>query len=205
MTVGSSSAGMTNIKHKISIQYIARMIIPGLLLVCFISSCKNDPAKIQEVIDRKQAQLDKAEDVVIIYSEEDKTVARLYVKEFIRNEKARPPYLDMKNGLKVEFFDDSLNVSSTLTALYARYYEEEGNILLRDSIVVVNKKGEELRTEELIWNQKIKKFYTEKFVRINTPTQVMYGNGLEANEDFSWYRIKQPQGVVQVDKEEVPE
>jgi hypothetical protein len=33
----------------------------------------------------------------------------------------------------------------------------------------------------------------------------MYGDGLEANEDFTWYRILNPKGVVQVDKGEVGE
>jgi LPS export ABC transporter protein LptC len=129
----------------------------------------------------------------------------MYATEFIRNEIAKPPFVDMRKGLKVEFFDDSTHVESTLTALYARWYEGKGNVLIRDSVVVVNKKGETLRTEELIWNQNVKMFYTEKFVRINTPDQVMYGDGLEANEDFSWYRIKNPKGVVRVNKEEMPE
>jgi LPS export ABC transporter protein LptC len=105
----------------------------------------------------------------------------------------------------VEFFDDTLNVESTMNARYARYYEEQGNILVRDSIVVVNKKGERLNTEELVWNEKLRRFYTEKFVRITTPTQTMYGDGLEANEDFSWYQIKNPKGVVKVDKTDVPD
>ena len=33
----------------------------------------------------------------------------------------------------------------------------------------------------------------------------MYGDGLEANEDFTWYRIKNPKGTVRVNKEEMPE
>ena len=96
-------------------------------------------------------------------------------------------------------------MNSTLTARYARWYEKQGNILIRDSIVVVNKKGEKLNTEELVWHQGIRRFYTEKFVRITTPTQVMFGDGLEANEDFTWYEIKNPKGVVRVNKSEVSE
>ena len=71
--------------------------------------------------------------------------------------------------------------------------------------MIVNKKGEKLNTEELVWNQSAKKLFTEKFVKITTPTQVMYGDGLEANEDFTWYRILNPKGIVAVDKKEIPE
>lgn len=169
------------------------------------TACKNDPKEIDALVGKQAIQEDRAEDVTIIYSEHGKSRIRMFATEFIRNEIAKPPFVDMRKGLKVEFFDDSMNIESTLTAMYARWYEGKGNVLIRDSVVVVNKKGETLRTEELIWNQDVRKFYTEKFVRINTPDQVMYGDGLEANEDFSWYRIKNPKGTVRVNKEEMPE
>lgn len=177
----------------------------AVLLVFSISACKNDPKEIDELVGKQSIQEDKADEVTIIYSEHGQSRIRMFATEFIRNDIAKPPYVDMRKGLKVEFFDDSMNVESTLTAIYARWYEGKGNVLIRDSVVVVNKKGETLRTEELIWNQNVRKFYTEKFVRINTPDQVMYGDGLEANEDFSWYRIKNPKGTVRVNKEEMPE
>ncbi|MCB9046511.1 MAG: LPS export ABC transporter periplasmic protein LptC [Chitinophagales bacterium] len=175
------------------------------MAVFILVGCKNDPKEINALVNKSSMQEDKADEVTIIYSERGQSKIRMYATEFIRNEVAKPPYVDMRKGLKVEFFNDSTRVESTLTAQYARWYEGKGNVLIRDSVVVVNKKGETLRTEELIWNQNVKKFYTEKFVRINTPDQVMYGDGLEANEDFSWYRIKNPKGIVRVNKEEVPE
>jgi LPS export ABC transporter protein LptC len=112
--------------------------------------------------------------------------------------------MDARKGLRIESYDDSTRMQSTLTARYARYYMRQGNILIRDSIQVVTKKGERLSTEELVWNERLKKFYTEKFVRIKTPTQVMYGDGLEANQDFTWYEITNIKGIMQVNKGDVP-
>lgn len=188
------------------IKQIARSLFPGILFLSLLaSSCKNDPKKIDALTRKNAAQEDKAYDVTILYSENGHTKARMFSKEFIRNEIAKPPFVDMKKGLKVEFFDDSMNVNNTLTANYGRYYEKQGNILIRDSVVVVNRKGERLNTSELVWNQSVKKFYTEKYVRIHTPTQIMFGDGLEANEDFTWYEIKNPKGIVRVNKSEMPQ
>lgn len=190
--------------RKYHFKQITRSLIPGILFFSLLS-CKNDPKQINALVNKSTLQEDKAYDVTILYSENGKTKAKLFAKEFIRNEVAKPPFTDMKKGINVDFYDDSLRVESTLTAKYARYYEKQGNILIRDSIVVVNKKGERLNTQELVWNQRIRKFYTEKFVKIFTPSQVMYGDGLEANEDFSWYEIKHPTGIVQIDKNEIPQ
>ena len=49
------------------------------------------------------------------------------------------------------------------------------------------------------------KFFTEKDVRITTTTQILYGTGMEANRDFTWYRILNPKGSVDVEKGEVPQ
>lgn len=184
---------------------LTRTLLPGILLFVIVTGCKNDPKEINALVTKGAQQEDKAEDVTILYSDNGHVKMKLYTKEFVKNDVAKPPYTDMRKGLKVEFYGDSLKIESTLTARYARYYEKQGNILIRDSIVIVNKKGEKLNTEELVWNQSAKKLFTEKFVKITTPTQVMYGDGLEANEDFTWYRILNPKGIVAVDKKEIPE
>ncbi|MBL7684171.1 MAG: LPS export ABC transporter periplasmic protein LptC [Flavipsychrobacter sp.] len=175
-----------------------------MFLVLF-AACKNDPKEIDALVTKGAQQEDKAEEVTILYSDNGHMKMRLFAKEFVKNDVAKPPYTDMRKGIRVEFYDDSMNVESTLTARYARYYEKQGNILIRDSIVIVNKKGEKLNTEELVWNQSAKKLFTEKFVKITTASQVMYGDGLEANEDFTWYRILNPKGIVSVNKSEMPE
>lgn len=183
-----------------------RILFPGVLFILFtLPACNNDPEQIKALTSKNAVQEDKATDVTFIQSQHGKVKATLSAHIFIRNELAKPPYTDLKDGIKVEFYDDSNKVSSTLTAGYARYYEKQGNILIRNNVVIVNKKGEQLNTEELVWNQGVEKFYTEKFVKITTATQVLYGDGLEANKDFTWYHIKNLKGTVQVNKNEVPQ
>jgi len=175
-----------------------------LLIALSFGACKNKTSEINNLLGKVNFTEDKAEEVVIIFSENGKVKGRLFATEFIINEHAKPPFMDARKGLRIESYNDSTQVQSTLTAKYARYYMRQGNILIRDSILVVNKKGERLATEELIWNEGLKKFYTEKFVRIKTPTQVMFGDGLEANQDFTWYKITNIKGIMQVNKAELP-
>jgi LPS export ABC transporter protein LptC len=180
-------------------------IIAGsfLSLLIFLG-CQNKQVDIDALVGPAQAQEDKAEDVTILLSKNGKLEGRLFAQEFIRNDVAKPPFTDLKGHLRLEIYNDSLELESTLTARYARYYEDQGNILVRDSIVVVNKKGEKLTTEELVWNQKLGRFYTDKLVHISTATQVIFGHGMEANQDFSWYQLHNIEGVLQVDKSAVP-
>ena len=129
---------------------------------------------------------------------------RIVARDFVRNSSARRPYVDINNGLRMEFFDSTGNITDVLTADSSRYYETQRDFIVWDSVHIVSAKGEELRTEELVWNESAEKFFTEKDVQITTANEILYGTGMEANRDFTWYRILNPKGSVQVDKSEVP-
>ena len=179
-------------------------VVLFIILLTSISACVNDPNEILALTSKPNQQIDKAEDIVAISSKNGKIKARLFAHQYIRNSSAQPPYIDLNKTLKVEFYNDSGEIQNVLTADSCRYYESLGNILVWDSVQIVSKKGEILKTSELIWNQKIQKFFTEKPVRIITATQILIGEGMEANQDFTWYKISNPKGTVQVNKAEVP-
>ncbi len=180
------------------------MLIPGVLFIV-MTGCANDPNEIMALTGKNSRQEDRAEDVTIINSKDGKIKMRAFAKEFVRNESAKPAYIDMNGSLKAEFYNDSGEVENVLTADSSRYYEAEGNVLVWDSVQVISKKGEQLNTQELIWNASIQKFFTEKPVRITTASEVLYGNGMEANSDFTWYQITNTKGTVQVNKGEMPQ
>ncbi|MBS1615331.1 MAG: LPS export ABC transporter periplasmic protein LptC [Bacteroidetes bacterium] len=186
-------------------RYCSRIALAGLFCVLCFSSCNNSMKEINEVTQRDKLGEDKGRDVTILYSVGGVLKARLFAHVFIRNEAADPPYTEMKEGLRADFFNESGQLKSTVTARYGRYYEKAGNVLLRDSVHVVNDKGEKLDTQELIWNEQMQKFFTEKPVRITTPTQVLIGTGMEASQDFSVYQITNIQGSVQLEKSQLPE
>ena len=185
-------------------RYSILRTITVCIFVCLLAACKNDPAEIRALTGQTNMQEDRARGVTFLYSQDGNVKMRIYAKVFVRNNNAKRPFIDMNNGLKMEFFDDSGNVSDVLTADSSRYYELQRDFIVWDSVQIVSRKGERLNTDELIWNESAQKFFTEKPVVITTNNEVLYGNGMEANRDFTWYRILKPRGSVQVDKGEVP-
>lgn len=203
MTGGSYLKSMISIRSKYQLNTITRILVPGVLFMVF-AACKNDPADIKALTGRTSKQEDRAEDVTLVYSKDGKIKMRAYAHDFVRNESANPPYIDMNTRLKAEFFSDSGRIEHVLTADSCRYYTAKGDVIVWDSVQVVSSSGQQLNTEELIWSDAIQKFFTEKPVKISSATEVLYGNGLEANSDFSWYQITNPRGTVAVNKGEVP-
>ncbi|HRG51298.1 MAG TPA: LPS export ABC transporter periplasmic protein LptC, partial [Bacteroidia bacterium] len=66
------------------------------------------------------------------------------------------------------------------------------------NVVVINVKGEKLNTEHLIWDAVTKKIYTKEFVKITTKDEVLLGEGLTADQDFSKYTILHPTGTIAI-------
>lgn len=87
-----------------------------------------------------------------------------------------------------------------MDALYAKYFESESKIFLRDSVVVYNDEGDTLFCRELYWdrNQVGNEFYTDKPIRIRTPTHYIDGDGLDAPQDFKSWHIVNGRGTVRV-------
>ena len=69
----------------------------------------------------------------------------------------------------------------------------------REDVVVVNTKKETLNTEHLVWNKEKKTIITEEFVKITTEDEVIFGHGLESNQDFTKYRIKNIKGTINIE------
>ena len=204
MTFGSLNASMTSWSRKYSYRSLFRILVPVILFFA-APSCKNDPNEIRALTGKAHQAEDHAQDVTVVYSKDGKINMRIFAHDFVRNEGTRRPYINMNTNLKVEFYNDSSGtVDDILTADSSTYYEAQGDMIIWDSVQIITKKGEKLNTDELIWNASAQKFFTEKPVRITTPTEVIYGDGMEANSDFSWYQITKPKGTVQVNKGEVP-
>ena len=76
--------------------------------------------------------------------------------------------------------------SAKISANYGVMYEDDDLLFARNNVVVENIDTKEtLETETLYWNQKTKKIYTRNYVKISSPDKVIFGDSLEADENFT--------------------
>lgn len=112
------------------------------------------------------------------------------------------PFTILPKGVFVTFFDDEEKISTTLRANYGIRYDFSKRMEAKYQVEVVNKKGEKLETERLVWNENTQKIYTDAYVKITTPTQVIRGKGMESNQDFTKWQIKHVTGTLQLNDNE---
>ncbi len=169
----------------------------AFLFSLVLSGCKNDLAEARLIVSRANVNIEKGKKVEINYSDNGIVRIKAIAATATRFNKDRP-YFEFSDGIKILFYDEHHNVESTLTAKYATAYENSHSMTARDSVVVINNKGEILNTDELIWDEDKKIIYSNSFVKIRTPDEIIYGNGMTANENFTGYVIKNITGTIKV-------
>ena len=172
-----------------------RFILPLLVLAALFASCENDLETVNMIGAVSNAPVESGKDVELIYSDSAKVKVKISAPQ-MDTYAGDNPRRELPKGVKVEFYDDRLRVRTKLTANYGIRYEKDKKIEVKNNVVVVNEKGEQLNTEDLIWDEATRKIYTNAFVRITTANEVIFGDGLEANEDFSSYTIKNIKGTI---------
>jgi LPS export ABC transporter protein LptC len=172
-----------------------RLQIALVLTALILTSCGT--ADVKEPVEYT-GPLSEVENIEVYYADKDVMKVKMtapLVYEFKNEDREFP------KGLYIEFFDEEGKLGSTLKANHAYYFKETNQWRGRDNVEVKNlKKGEQLNTEELFWKPAEKKIFTDKFVTIRQQRDVIYGEGLEANEDLSDYTLKKVSGEMDVNE-----
>jgi len=167
--------------------------------VVILASCENDMAKVKLLTSSGVVPTESSSNIKILYSDSAKLQTEITAPEMNHFE-TENPYIEMPLGLKALVYENDGTVKSRITADYGINYEREQKMEVKKNVVVVNEKGEQLNTEHLVWDQKAAKLRSDEFVKITTKDQIIFGTGLEANEDFSVYRIYNIKGTLSINK-----
>lgn len=170
------------------------------VMSCFMSGCKNDLDEAKLITSRANVNIEKGKNVNIRYSDHGNTKIKAEAKTLTRFN-VEKPYLEFTDGIKITFYSADGAVGTTMTADYASAVENSGIMTARKNVEVINAKGEKLNTEEIVWDEQKKVIYSNAFVKISTADEIIWGNGMEANEDFTDYVIKKVIGKVKVKTE----
>ena len=152
-------------------------------------ACTADHVDDDSVDYAELANVEVIKDIVLHYS--DSAITRVIVKgpEMWRYSDVKNPSSKFVRGVEVEFLDPNGNPQGWLEADYAENKEIKKLMVCRGNVLLYNNKNERLRTSELIWDEKEKIFYTDKFVKITRPDGDIQGYGFKANQNFTEFEI----------------
>lgn len=171
-----------------------------LMLLVLLASCGDDDLKKASPVSSQKVILnrDRTIGVEIIYSDSARVKAKgnapIMDKVTAENNST---YQEMIKGVKIDFFNANQPgiVDGTLICDYAIRQEQQQKTFFRKNVIVKNAKGDTFSSEELIWDEAQKIFYSTQNVTIKTVDgNILNGVDFKAPQDFSTYEINTATG-----------
>ncbi|MBT8327309.1 MAG: LPS export ABC transporter periplasmic protein LptC [Bacteroidia bacterium] len=175
-------------------------MIIAILFGCNPSQTKEELADMNELLDSLSVEV--AKDVKIVYTDSAILRAKIFAPVMKRYPDKDNPSLEMPEGVNAKFYNEYGEIQSSLSARYAINYEKRDVIEIRDSVRVINKNDEEIKTDELIWDKKNRTVVSDKPVRVRIRDEkIIMAEGFESDETFIKYTFKKVTGIVYLDEE----
>jgi LPS export ABC transporter protein LptC len=210
VTASAKALAEVTAQQKIDQRYFGdtriNFVVATTFLLCcfFIAGCENDEKMIEDW-SKKKVMVEEGKNIESYLSQESKVRAKLTAPRMLRYE-ADTVYVEFPNSLHVDFYDDSTKIESWLDSKHGKYFENLNKVYLWDSVVVINVKGDTLKSSDLWWDQNTKLFYTDKYAEYRRKDrQIFPSKGLEATQDFKRITFKQPTGIVHVSDKNFPQ
>jgi hypothetical protein len=157
-----------------------------------LSSCGEDDLKKAGALGSNQLKdsVDTTIGVDLIYSDSAKVKAKGFAPVLNKvTPKKGGQYQEMPKGVKIEFFDDFLKRTGTITSDYAIMKEAEKLTIFKRNVVVVNDQMT-FNTEELTWDENKKMFFSPQGVVTNPNGDVLNAVNFRAPQDFSTFYME---------------
>lgn len=176
-----------------------RIAVPVLgTAILFFACKKNDIEKIKAFGSPEELPILEATNFETLSTDSGTVRFFLKAKRLLRFENEGKTFHEFPEGLLLIQYDENHNITSSIEADYAKEFIKEGKWEAKNNVVVTNEKGDSLRTEHLIYDEKNETIHTEEYVKIISADKVITGTGLVSDQNMTNWKIKNPKGVIMV-------
>lgn len=113
----------------------------------------------------------------------------------VYNGRHEEAYWDFPEGVYLRQLDHDLAVVSTVAADSAVYFPNRKLWELYGDVEIDQKDKAYFFSQRIYFDDRQKRIYSDTFIHIKTPTQVLEGIGFESNQNLTRYRVIRPTGM----------
>lgn len=171
-----------------------------VVLFIAVSCSKTEVEKIDAIVDRSSLPKLRASEITTVISDSGITRYRISTPQWDLYDKSIQPYWEFPYGIHLERFDEKLKIDANIHGDYAKFLVNEQLWELRGNVKMTNIKGELFETEQVFWNQREERIYSDTIVKITQTTHILNVSGFESNQQMTRYKFKQTNGIFPVEE-----
>lgn len=105
------------------------------------------------------------------------------------------PYWSFPKGVYLQKFDRNYKQIASIAADSARYFSQQKLWRLDGNVEIRQQPRDLFLTQQLFWDERGRRLYSDSFMHIETATQMLEGYGFTADDRLRSYRVLKPSGI----------
>lgn len=179
------------------IKQLVALLVMGSAILLY--SCSSEGAN---QVNKETLLTQQSDSLTIIQTAEGKCDYVFTTPLMERYEFAKEPYMEFRKGVEITTYDDSTGLeASYLVADYAIFFEKRELWEAKGNVVARNVDGQTLYTQQLFWNQKTHRIYSNVDSKVVQGQDVFIGEGFESDDRFEKWSFRKFTGKLTVDTE----
>lgn len=114
-------------------------------------------------------------------------------------QEAKKPKWKFPKGLYLEKFDSLFKTNASIKCDSATYFQDDKIWRLDGHVIIKNVNKEVILTQQLFWDQRAQKVYSDSFIHIEKSDRIIEGYGFKSNQQMTAYELDKPSGIFPYD------
>lgn len=173
-----------------------------IAMAMLASGCKEDgKLGVADRIDVKKMPTMSTVNVATLISDSGITQYKIVSPLWNVYDEVDTPYWNFPKGIYLQKYDRKFQVIASVAADSAKYFRMLNLWKLDGNVELRKEPGELFLTQQLFWDQRRNRLYSDSFIHIETPERMLEGHGFESNDRLTKYSIRRPTGIFPVDED----
>ncbi|MCH5215916.1 MAG: LPS export ABC transporter periplasmic protein LptC [Muribaculaceae bacterium] len=181
--------------------YRLRDILLVILVLSIVWGCADDKKEVVNLqTDPETTATVVTRNVLTLVSDSGVTQYRITTDLWNMYQEASEPFWSFPEGLFLEQFDSVFNVKASIKSDSAKYYSKKQLWQLDGHVTILNTNDEVILTQQIFWDQRSHKVYSDSFIHIERKDRILEGYGFNSNERMTVYELSKPMGMFPVEE-----
>ena len=186
-------------------RHLLQIVFLTAVVVVLFASCKDDSTSVvSHPTDPERVPTMTTSDVQTIISDSGQTRYRIAAPLWNMFEEAKQPHWTFPKGVKCEELDNKFNPVTTIQCDSAYFDKDNALWSLVGNVRISNFNNDLILTDELMWDQRTHRMYSDAFIHIEKQGRIIEGYGYESNERLTTYQLRQVEAIFPIDERRMP-
>ena len=174
-----------------------------LMVNLFIACREENKLEVAKSVNPKKLPTLSTKNVLTYISDSGFTKFKIVTPLWNVYNETEEPYWDFPEGVYLRQLDHQLEIVATIAADSAKYFTGQKRWELYGNVEIEQKGKTFFSSQRMFFDDRNKQIYSDTFIHIETPTQILEGMGFTSNLEMTRYSVLKPTGVFPMDQKEM--